>query len=505
MLIGSNNFDLEIENKLWNIFNAVNHSIIITITDSSGRITYVNDKFCEISKYSREELLGQNHRIFKSGHHSDRFYKDIWATISAGNSWTGEIKNKRKDGSYFWVFTSIIPGISKGSTSLEFIAIRFDITEKKSIAEKLNRVTIDLDLAKVEREIREQFISSVSHDLRTPLSIAKMSAHIIEKKYTVTEKVRTLSNRITENINRVDSLITGLLDESRNKELQKTALEFKKMDIVDVISETLENLTTIHGARFKLESPAHLTGHWSLPGIKRILENLGSNAIKYGTPNSAVIVKIIELDEQLLLSVQNKGNPIPESEQKIIFDYLKRSSTAEHSGQNGWGVGLMIVKDLAEAHGGSVKVNSSAEIDGTIFTVTLPIDSRYLPTTIAYQKEKLVIANESDNLLRLFRHMPEIVIVSSGMEHRFEFVSDAYLETFGFNPAGLTIRELGASVESYIPIMDEVYTSGMPKKLSKNPMNIDGTIRYFNQTFVPRKNITDVIIGVLSISIEVDF
>lgn len=118
----------------------IDETAIVAITDKEGAITYVNKKFCEISKYQKEELLGQNHRILKSGYHPDAFYTGMWKTISTGHIWKGEVKNKAKDGTFYWVKTLILPLLNDKGTPSEYISIRVDITKEKEIQENLEKL-----------------------------------------------------------------------------------------------------------------------------------------------------------------------------------------------------------------------------------------------------------------------------------------------------------------------------------------------------------------------------
>jgi len=139
---------------------AINVNMICSITDAKGTIIYANERFCEISKFSEEELIGQNHRIVNSGHHSKLFFENLWQTITKGKVWQGEVKCKAKDGSYFWLDSTILPIFDESGNIIQYFSLRIPINEKKKMEEEREERTKKL----------EEMLFMISHNLRTPIT-----------------------------------------------------------------------------------------------------------------------------------------------------------------------------------------------------------------------------------------------------------------------------------------------------------------------------------------------
>lgn len=138
---------------------AADMNLLTSITDKNGTILYVNELFCTVSKFKASELIGKNFRILKSGHHSEEFYEDLWNTIIAGNAWQGEILNRAKDGSMFWVDTVILPILDDEGNVLQFLSLRFPITDKKHLENERLGYTKEL----------HGIVSAISHEIRNPI------------------------------------------------------------------------------------------------------------------------------------------------------------------------------------------------------------------------------------------------------------------------------------------------------------------------------------------------
>lgn len=197
-----------------NLKSAIDEAAIVAITDKQGVITYVNDKFCGISKFPREELVGNTHRIINSGFHPKEFFIDMWETISTGKVWEGEIRNRAKDGTFYWVITTIVPFLDANKKPVRYVAVRYDITERISAQEKLKIEARKLALS--NKELQE-FATVAAHDLQEPLRKIQSFANRLRSKVTAALDAETIDylERIQKSSNRMQTLINDLLDYSR--------------------------------------------------------------------------------------------------------------------------------------------------------------------------------------------------------------------------------------------------------------------------------------------------
>ena len=167
--------------ELNNIKTALDKSSIVEITDTNGKIQYVNNKFCEISKYSKEEIIGNTYRIMNSGYHSKEFYKNLWETVRSGNTWEGQVRNRAKDGSYYWVNTMIIPFINHHGNAYQYLTIRNDITNQKNAEKKLEILATRDELTNLSN--RRIFINEMKKKIAAELPMAVLFLDLDRFKY----------------------------------------------------------------------------------------------------------------------------------------------------------------------------------------------------------------------------------------------------------------------------------------------------------------------------------
>jgi signal transduction histidine kinase len=226
-----------------------------------------------------------------------------------------------------------------------------------------------------ERELREQFVSVLAHDLRGPISAAKMSALLLIRHPESLDVRRELAVRIDRNIDRTDRMIRDLLDANRVRAGERLPLKIDKCELGSVAREAYEELVAAFGERFVLKAEEHVLGFWSRDELRRALCNLGANAFKYGGTDGPITISVTRTARGAQAAVHNWGNPVSAEDQKQLFRPFSRTHRAQVGGQKGWGLGLTLVQGCAVAHGGQVDVQSTPE-DGTTFTLDLPLDAR---------------------------------------------------------------------------------------------------------------------------------
>jgi signal transduction histidine kinase len=231
-----------------------------------------------------------------------------------------------------------------------------------------------MGFALVQANIREQFMATLTHDLRNPLSAIKMAAEMAYETKQLGGEISDLLTIVVENAERADSMIQDLLDTSLVTSGLKLRLRIEDCDFFQIAHDTLGPLTLIHGSRLQLKGQ-HIKGWGDPKALRRALENLVVNAIKYGSSEMPITLTVALNFERVLFTVHNHGDPVPIEEQEAIFQVFRRSQQHVGHRAQGWGLGLAMVRGVAESHGGSINVESAVGT-GTSFTLNIPQDAR---------------------------------------------------------------------------------------------------------------------------------
>jgi len=404
---------------------AVDSLLIVSKTDLNGVITYVNDNFCSISGYEKEELIGKPHNIVRHPDMPKDLFKNLWNTIKRGAIWRGVIKNKKKDGGEYWVDAGIMPIKNHKGEIIEYIALRTDITELVKAKEK----------AQAAEKAKSIFLANMSHEIRTPLNAILGFTQLLENDDTLPEKAKEYIKIVNSSANTLLRIINDVLDLSK-LDAGDFVIENKEFNP----KETFTNLISLFKARAKEKDIEYLVDIDNLPNciksdehrLKQVLANLISNAIKFTPKGGKVKVSIKKEEEsidrvKIKFSVEDTGIGIPKDKQKDIFKAFIQVDGGATRKYEGTGLGLTISSRIIRKLGSFIEVESEEE-KGSKFFFVLEFekcqrenDKENIKEDISSYKGNVLVAEDDEFNQTLIKEVltrlgVKVDVVSNGVE-----------------------------------------------------------------------------------------
>ena len=370
------NRTIELKNsiKILNQYKlAVDSSAIVSKTDKNGKITFVNDEFIKISKYTKDELIGKNHNIIRHKDMPKEIFKDLWQTLKEKRIWKGEIKNRAKDDSAYYVATTIVPILDINDEIEEYLAIRLNVT--KIVEAQLE--------AKKADEAKSGFLANMSHEIRTPLNAIIGFSTLLSNSKELDTKNQKQAKIINSSAESLLSIINDILDvskiESGNFTLnyEEVSLEFVSENVVELFSKRAieKHIKLIFNIDNNLPKCVFTDGI----RLKQVLSNLLSNAIKFTNRDGKVYLNILCLESKnskvkIRFEVKDNGIGIPADKISTVFKPFIQVDNNSNKEYQGTGLGLSICSHIIKAFGSKIEIQSELE-KGTNFYFDLEFDT----------------------------------------------------------------------------------------------------------------------------------
>jgi len=332
-------------------------NVISSHTDTKGIMTFASKAFCQVSGYSQEEMIGSPHNLVRHSDMPKEIFENLWKTIESGETWSGEVKNRKKDGGYCWVKSSIVP-MYDNNTLTGYTYIGHDITAQKA---------------------KEEFMANMSHELRTPLNAIIGFGNILNK---ILEKPKNIEliQQVNASSQSLLVLINDILDLAKIEDSKFIidSYEFYAYDEIFKHTKQFEGLTVEQNLTFKNEINQNLhgifVGDWLR--ISQIVLNLISNAIKFTPKDGLISYSADYKDNSLVLTISDNGIGMSKEVQDKIFKPFEQADGSTTRQYGGTGLGLTITQSLVELMNGTIELESEVDV-GTSFIVTLPIQKLY--------------------------------------------------------------------------------------------------------------------------------
>ena len=367
------------EDELHKLSTAVKQSpSLILITDTDGKLEYVNPKCIALTGYSFEESIGKNLRLLKSGKQSNNFYKNLWKTISSGEVWQGDIQNKKKNGEFYWESAHIVPIKDLNGTIVNYVKIAEDITERKETEIELVKAK---EKAEESDRLKSAFLSNMSHEIRTPMNGILGFTQLLKEPQLTGEEKEQFITIIEKSGNRMLNTINDIIDIAKIEAGQVKAVS-EEVSVNQILEEQYyffnreaqaKGLELNYRSSLSDKDARIFTDHNKLEGI---LTNLIKNAIKFtekGSITLGCVHKKNKVDDVLEFYVKDTGIGIPASRIEAVFNRFEQADIADTRAFQGSGLGLAIAKSYVEMLGGEIKV-SSKEGKGSTFSFSIPYE-----------------------------------------------------------------------------------------------------------------------------------
>jgi PAS domain S-box-containing protein len=342
----------------------------VVITDLSGAIEYVNPRFCTVTGYTPEEVLGRNPRMLQSGQTASEVYRDMWQKITHDEIWSGGLCNRKKNGELYVEMAVIAPVVDKNGRATHYVGLKDDITAQRRFAEE-----IEAKLRKEQEisEMKTRFISMISHEFRTPLTAAMASAELLHNHFDrlAPAKREELFGRIHSSVLRLTEMLDEILTLNR-VDTGHSKVQLEPADLPSLLNDAIDEIRlSDHDAhRFEFIANGDQGSFITDANLLRhIVSNLLSNAARYSPAGTAITIRTEADSQGIKLSVADRGIGIPEADRERIFESFERGSNV--GAAKGTGLGLNIVKRMTELLGGSISVDS-VEGGGSRFALFLP-------------------------------------------------------------------------------------------------------------------------------------